>query len=238
MGALLRETSQLNSPLYVYGGPGRSKTELTSRPLEATFGPTLFGRVETTPSSFQFSDVVDKPIVLYNDFVLSKDSLQTLLQLIEGDPTLIARKYKKVITVQKNHHLFFSNSDLEPEVIYSEVHMETEFGPDTFAPLRRRLRMMSFNRIPPDSKEPSKLAAFKEKAKSESLGYCIFASLVYSIYEHRSATCSLQSKDLPDLFSTPESLGLSIPEKWLKDFEVKIHVLNELRFVKCSCLLF
>lgn len=207
-GSLFRNPSIFQKALYVLGAPGTSKRSLTYRVLTHVFGEAYIGQVESVKSTFQFADIINKEIVVVNDFDPEESNLAMLQQLLDGSKVLIQRKNKDAVKVECRKIIFSSNESLGPKKVYDPDSRDLAIQ-NPYEALERRILKMQFVDASSTTKLEADRAAFAAILAAESLALAIFCSFHARVAEYRQ-TCSSANKDQ----STPSTLGLCSPASW------------------------
>lgn len=207
LGHLFKSTSRVTQPIYAYGRPGTQKTSLLTRVVTSVIPDILIGRVENTSGAFQYADIVNKEVIIFNDFNPEAFDKETIQELLDRNPVMVQRKNRSACSVKVNKFLFTSNDGLDVRMVKKPYPEEGQLE-DVFEALRRRLFLINFKLNKDQNTTFLEKADFADTIHEESIGLAILSCYCLSFAEAQM--------DTPELMATLLTKGFSFPESWKK----------------------
>lgn len=101
--------------LYIYGEPNTKKTTLTAQILINFYGIENIGFISKN-KNFLFENVVNKEIIIFDEYEHYELPIDVLLKLFEGSEIIIDQKFKKPIILNPINLIILSNNPIKENV--------------------------------------------------------------------------------------------------------------------------
>jgi len=164
--------------LYVYGQSNTGKSTFLTKVLTRYYGLENVGSVVNS-INFKFQDILNKLIIIMDEFRYSPSSSSDFLKLLGGEPLLTTQKYNKDhIVIDKNKGFILSNS------MFSEKNESVNKA------LSERLHIIEFLNVVCYNKNN-----INELLKNEEPNIIVFCNKLYFSYINKKSKRKIKSKN-------------------------------------------
>ncbi len=154
--------------LYVFGQSNTGKSTFLTKVLTRYYGLENVGNVVNS-TNFKFQDILNKLIIIMDEFRYSPSSSSDFLKLLGGEPLLTSQKYSKDhIVIDKNKGFILSNN------LFSDKNESVNNA------LLERLHIVEFLNVVCYDKN-----SINELLKSEEPNIIIFCNKLYFSYTNK-----------------------------------------------------
>ena len=163
--------------LYVYGQSNTGKSTFLTKVLSRYYGLENIGSVVNS-SNFKFQDVLNKLIIIMDEFRYSSSFSSDFLKLLGGEPLLTTQKYNKNhIIVEKTKGFILSNN------------LFVDKNESVNKALLERLHIIEFLNIVCYDKN-----SINELLKSEEPNIIVFCNKLYFSYTNKKTKREIKGK--------------------------------------------
>ena len=164
--------------LYIYGQSNTGKSTFLTKVLTRYYGLENIGNIVNS-TNFKFQDILNKLIIIMDEFRYSSSSSSDFLKLLGGEPLLTTQKYNKDhVTIDKNKGFILSNN------LFSEKNESVNKA------LLERLHIIEFLNVVCYDK-----SSINELLKDEEPSIIIFCNKLYFSYLNKKSKRQIKVKN-------------------------------------------
>ena len=164
--------------LYIYGQSNTGKSTFLTKVLTRYYGLENVGNVVNS-TNFKFQDILNKLIIIMDEFRYSPSSSSDFLKLLGGEPLLTTQKYNKDhVTIDKNKGFILSNN------LFSEKNESVNKA------LLERLHIIEFLNVVCYDKD-----SINELLKDEEPSIIIFCNKLYFSCLNKKSKREIKNKN-------------------------------------------